>query len=71
VAHLAGSLGVPIWDMLNFSCYWIFFLNRDDSPWYPSMRLIRQKKPGDWDEVFDRIAVDLEKLAAKKLSAKG
>jgi hypothetical protein len=35
------------------------------------MRLIRQKKPGDWDEVFDRIAVDLEKLAAKKLSAKG
>ena len=66
VAHLAGTLGVPIWDMLNFSCYWIFFLDRTDSPWYPSMKLIRQKTPGDWDEVFERVAGDLEKLAAEK-----
>ena len=70
VAHLAGSLGVPIWDMLNFSCYWIFFMNREDSPWYPSMRLIRQKTPGDWDDVFDRVAGDLEKLAASRMSTK-
>lgn len=69
VAHLAGTLGVPIWDMLNFSCYWIFFLGREDSPWYPSMRLIRQKTPGEWDEVFERVAVDLEKLAAQKSAA--
>ena len=70
VAHLAGSLGVPIWDMLNHSCYWIFFLNREDSPWYPSMRLIRQKSPGDWDELFERVATDLEKLAAERMAGR-
>jgi tetratricopeptide (TPR) repeat protein len=68
VAHLAGSLGVPIWDLLNHSCYWIFFLNREDSPWYPSMRLIRQKTPGDWDELFERVARDLEKLAVQRIA---
>lgn len=59
VAHLAGSLGVPIWDLVNFNTYWIYFMDRDDSPWYPSMRLFRQKKPGDWDEVFERAAQEL------------
>ncbi|MBV9833004.1 MAG: glycosyltransferase family protein [Alphaproteobacteria bacterium] len=65
VAHLAGSLGVPVWDLVNFNTYWIYFLERDDSPWYPSMRLFRQRKPGDWDEVFERVAQDLARHVAE------
>ncbi len=65
VAHLAGSLGVPVWDLVNFNTYWIYFLERDDSPWYPSMRLFRQKKPGDWDEVFERAAQELARHVAE------
>ncbi|MBX3499174.1 MAG: tetratricopeptide repeat protein [Alphaproteobacteria bacterium] len=65
VAHLAGSLGVPIWDLVNFNTYWIYFMDRDDSPWYPSMRLFRQKKPGDWDEVFERAAQELARHVAE------
>ena len=52
VAHLAGALGVPVWTALQFVPDWRWLLNRSDSPWYPTMRLFRQKKPGAWDEVF-------------------
>ncbi|MGE0422247.1 MAG: tetratricopeptide repeat protein [Reyranellaceae bacterium] len=65
VAHLAGSLAVPIWDLVNFNTYWIYFMEREDSPWYPSMRLFRQKKPGDWDEVFERAAQELARHVAE------
>ncbi|HEV3449242.1 MAG TPA: tetratricopeptide repeat protein, partial [Gemmataceae bacterium] len=53
VAHLAGALGVPVWIALPFNADWRWFCKEDDSPWYPSMRLFRQKQFGDWDEVFD------------------
>ncbi len=56
VAHLAGSLGVPVWTAIHFAPEWRWFLNRDDSPWYPTMRLFRQTTDGDWTGVFDRIA---------------
>ncbi|MBI3466815.1 MAG: glycosyltransferase, partial [Planctomycetes bacterium] len=59
IPHLAGALGVPVWTALAYAPDWRFLLEREDSPWYPTMRLFRQKKLGDWDEVFDRIAQEL------------
>ncbi len=52
VAHCAGALGVPVWVALPFAPHWTWMLQREDSPWYPTMRLFRQKQWGDWDEVF-------------------
>jgi len=66
VAHLAGSINCPIWNLLPTRAYWIYLLNRDDSPWYPSMRLFRQPTPGDWDSVFKTVAAELEKLSLNK-----
>ena len=64
VAHVAGALGKPVWLMLPFSPDWRWLLDRDDSPWYPTMRLYRQRAPGDWDEVVARVAADLAARAA-------
>lgn len=64
VAHLAGALGVPVWVALPFAPHWCWLLNRDDSPWYPTMRLFRQRSPGDWAEVFGRIAAALQERVA-------
>jgi tetratricopeptide (TPR) repeat protein len=69
-AHLAGALGVPVWLALPFAPDWRWMLHREDSPWYPTMRLFRQKELGNWDEVFARMAAALEaKLAVKVESA--
>jgi len=59
VPHLAGALGVPVWVALPMYPDWRWLLDRQDSPWYPSMRLFRQNTWGDWDEVFERIAEQL------------
>ena len=56
VAHLAGGLGVPVWLVLPFAAEWRWLVDRDDSPWYPSMRLFRQSAYRDWDGVFVRMA---------------
>ena len=56
LAHLAGALGVPVWVALPFAPDWRWLLNREDSPWYPSMRLFRQPRLRDWEDVFARIA---------------
>jgi Flp pilus assembly protein TadD len=62
LVHLAGALGRPAWVLLP--CYpdWRWLLERPDSPWYPSLRLYRQPKPGDWATVLARLAGDLERL---------
>lgn len=52
VAHLAGALGVPVWIALDYAADWRWMRGRDDSPWYPTMRLFRQASPGDWESVF-------------------
>jgi hypothetical protein len=65
VAHLAGALGVPVWVALPFvPSDWRWLIGRDDSPWYPSMRLFRQKERGQWNDVFERIAGALSKRVA-------
>ena len=65
LAHLAGALGKPVWVLLPFAPDWRWQLRRDDSPWYPSVRLFRQTSPGDWDDVFMRVLTELVKWARK------
>jgi tetratricopeptide (TPR) repeat protein len=55
VVHLAGALGVPVWVALPSPPDWRWLLERSDTPWYPTMRLFRQKTPGDWSTVFAQI----------------
>jgi tetratricopeptide (TPR) repeat protein len=59
IAHLAGAMGKPVWLLLPFAPDWRWMLGRDDSPWYPSMRLFRQTRSGDWDDVLDAVARQL------------
>lgn len=59
VAHLAAVLGKPVWLLNRFEPCWRWFAHRNDSPWYPSMRLYRQPRPGDWDTVGANITRDL------------
>jgi len=59
VAHLAGALAAPVWLLLPHVPEWRWFEDRDDSPWYPTMRVFRQPRPGDWRAVFDQAAQQL------------
>ena len=62
-AHLAGALGVPVWTLLPHNADWRWMEDRADSPWYPTMRLFRQERPGEWDPVIARVAAGLKKLS--------
>lgn len=62
VAHLAGALGKPVWIVLPFVADWRWQIDREDSPWYPTVRLFRQKDPGNWSDVFERVAKELQAL---------
>ena len=58
--HFAGALGRPVWTLLPAVPDWRWQLQRDDSPWYPSMRLFRQRRPGDWAHVISTIGNTLQ-----------
>ncbi len=61
--HLAGALGRPVWVLLSRPASYLWMSDRDDSPWYPTARLFRQPRPGDWDAVFAAVAEALADLA--------
>jgi ADP-heptose:LPS heptosyltransferase len=62
VAHLAGAMGKPVWLLLPFAADWKWLMERQDSPWYPTMRLFRQRQPGDWDAVVSMVAAELRQF---------
>jgi len=62
VAHLAGALGKPVWVLLPSAPDWRWLLDREDSPWYPGMRLFRQRQLGEWEPVVDRIGEALKRF---------
>ena len=64
-AHLAGALGKPVWILNRFDTCWRWLLNRNDSPWYPTVKLYRQEKAGHWDDVVRRIKMDLDVFSAR------
>ena len=59
VAHLAGAMGKPVWILLNKGCDWRWFLERQDSPWYPTARLFRQTTAGGWQDVVNLVELAL------------
>jgi tetratricopeptide (TPR) repeat protein len=70
-AHLAGALGVPVWVLLSRIADWRWLREREDTPWYPSMRLFRQRQLGDWPEVAARVADALGQRQAGALLCPG
>jgi tetratricopeptide (TPR) repeat protein len=66
VAHLAGAFGCPTWVLLPFTPDWRWLLDRDDSPWYPTMRLFRQTEAGDYSSVLDRVKGELSELISAR-----
>lgn len=59
-AHLAGAMGLNVWTLLPYACDWRWMLQRQDSPWYPTMRLFRQPAPGDWKGVVGDVMIALD-----------
>ena len=66
VCHLAGAMGRPVWVVLKWFADWRWMRDRQDSPWYPSMRLFRQSRPNDWAEVMDRVTASVTALARNR-----
>jgi len=68
VSHLAGALGVPAWVALQFAADWRWLRDRPDSPWYPTLRLFRQKRDRDWRDVFQEMEISLRHRLGQELS---
>ena len=64
IAHVAGAMGVPVWLALGLTPHWLWFLKREDSPWYPRHRLFRRGPHEDWSDVFERMAAELRRARA-------
>lgn len=56
VAHLAGAMGKPVWVLLPYVPDWRWMLEREDTPWYPTMRLFRQRQRNNWQDVLENVA---------------
>jgi hypothetical protein len=65
MAHLAGAIGMPVWTMLHFDADWRWLAAGESSPWYPTMRLFRQRSPGDWAPVVERLEAELGRAAGR------
>jgi tetratricopeptide (TPR) repeat protein len=63
-AHLAGALARPVWVVVAAMSDWRWMVGREETPWYPSMRLFRQRRLGEWDDVLQRMAAELQQVAA-------
>ena len=66
VPHIAGALGCPVWVLLKAAPDWRWQMEREDCPWYPTMRLFRQKTAGDWDDVIARVVDAVREQMAVK-----
>jgi ADP-heptose:LPS heptosyltransferase len=64
IVNLAGALGRPVWILLSSNSDWRWLLDRTDSPWYPTARLFRQDKSGDWASAVDKVCAELAKTLA-------
>jgi tetratricopeptide (TPR) repeat protein len=64
LAHLAGALGKPVWMMLPKVADWRWLEGRDDTPWYPTMRLFRQRRRGEWGDVVERVRSALQSVVS-------
>jgi hypothetical protein len=62
MAHLAGAMGRPVWTLLPYRCDWRWMIKRQDSPWYPTMRLFRQERSGYWRSVIQQVERELRML---------
>lgn len=67
VAHLAGAMGKPVWLLNRFDGCWRWLQTREDSPWYPSLRLFRQSQPGEWKNVIADVRRELQRLTGQSL----
>ncbi|HJT78306.1 MAG TPA: DUF6165 family protein [Gemmataceae bacterium] len=70
LAHLAGGMGLPAWVVLQYTPDWRWLLGRDDSPWYPTLRLFRQTRQGDWSDVIASLAAALQEAADNRRRAR-
>jgi len=70
MAHLAGALGVPVWTLLHAEADWRWMERRDDSPWYPTMRLFRQESAGDWVPAIEEVVGALRSLLPPPLAGR-
>lgn len=65
--HLAAALGKPVWTLLPFAADWRWLADRNDTPWYPTMRLFRQPVPGDWSAVISEVSAELTRICVKPM----
>jgi Flp pilus assembly protein TadD len=66
ITHIAGAMGKPCWLILRHVPHWVWMMERRDSPWYPSIRLFRQKLPGDWTSAFNEVEATLSDLLSSR-----
>lgn len=71
VAHLVGALGKPTWTLVPYAADWRWLLGREDTPWYPTMRLFRQTRRGDWRDSVRRAATELKLLRRSRAGPRG
>ena len=71
VAHLAGAMGKPVWLLSRFDGCWRWLVDREDSPWYPTMRIFRQASPADWGDVIVQVAEALQSEYLQRVRGRG